>query len=235
MKKIYLIDDNKFNQREIYGASFVDNKEYDDCLVHIEKLNGNSDLSFLEDTACVLMHNSLDDYINNRYYESSHKAEDRIEAFVQDHDIPYALFSDGHSDAAELREETPNIIYQINKKVFYSHLRYFLDNFRKTGEVDMRILAFGNDFRKKEIKELAQKILAGIRAASDKDTLSIEMIDKNALKRFIEIANPKVRIDFNELMVQIEDKNVTICHFRKNINNIIISVIKYGKNINTWK
>ena len=29
MKKIILIDDNKSNQREIYGASFVDMEEYE--------------------------------------------------------------------------------------------------------------------------------------------------------------------------------------------------------------
>ena len=39
MNKIILIDDNKSNQREIYGASFVDDEEYEDCLVHKEHLN----------------------------------------------------------------------------------------------------------------------------------------------------------------------------------------------------
>lgn len=46
MNKIVLIDDNKSNQREIYGAAFVDDEEYNDCLIHKEELNENSDLSF---------------------------------------------------------------------------------------------------------------------------------------------------------------------------------------------
>mgnify|MGYP003309032371 CR=1 FL=1 len=41
MNKIILIDDNKSNQREIYGATFVDNGEFEDCLIHKEKLNEN--------------------------------------------------------------------------------------------------------------------------------------------------------------------------------------------------
>ena len=36
MNKIILIDDNKSNQREIYGATFVDNGEFGDCLIHKE-------------------------------------------------------------------------------------------------------------------------------------------------------------------------------------------------------
>ena len=46
MKKIILIDDNKSNQREIYGATFVDNEEYEDCLVHKEHLNENGWILF---------------------------------------------------------------------------------------------------------------------------------------------------------------------------------------------
>lgn len=59
MNKIILIDDNKSNQREIYGATFVDNGEFEDCLIHKEELNENSDFSFLDDAACVLLHDSL--------------------------------------------------------------------------------------------------------------------------------------------------------------------------------
>ena len=55
MNKIILIDDNKSNQREAYGASFVDIEEYRDCLFHVEQLNENSDFSFLDDAVCVLL------------------------------------------------------------------------------------------------------------------------------------------------------------------------------------
>ena len=66
MKKLVLIDDNIEHQREAYGASFVDNEEYSDCLIHIEKVNSQSDLSFLNDVACVMIHDSLADFIDGK-------------------------------------------------------------------------------------------------------------------------------------------------------------------------
>lgn len=68
MNKIVLIDDNKSNQREIYGAAFVDDEEYNDCLIHKEELNENSDFSFLDDAACVLLQPSYLLLVDYQYY-----------------------------------------------------------------------------------------------------------------------------------------------------------------------
>ena len=80
MKKILLIDDNSKNQREVYDASFVDEEEYSDCLSHVEQVNSQSDLSFLDDVSCVMIHDSLEDYINGEYKSDSHKADDGVQA-----------------------------------------------------------------------------------------------------------------------------------------------------------
>ena len=78
MNKIILIDDNKSNLRKIYGASFVDKEEYEDCLIHIEELNENSDFSFLDDASCVLLHDSLEDYVDGKYVSGSRKARELV-------------------------------------------------------------------------------------------------------------------------------------------------------------
>ena len=95
MNKIILIDDNQSNLREIYGASFVDLEEYEDCLFHVEQLNENSDFSFLDDAACVLLHDSFEDYVDGKYVSGSQMARARINDKIKDK-IPYVVFSDGH-------------------------------------------------------------------------------------------------------------------------------------------
>ena len=78
MKKIILVDDNKSNQREFYGASFVDTEDYEDCLVHKEQLNENSDFSFLDDAVCVLLHDSLADYVDGQYVSGGRMARESV-------------------------------------------------------------------------------------------------------------------------------------------------------------
>ena len=97
MKKIILVDDNKSNQREFYGASFVDTEDYEDCLVHKEQLNENSDFSFLDDAVCVLLHDSLADYVDGQYVSGGRMARESVMEKIKADNIPYVVFSDGHS------------------------------------------------------------------------------------------------------------------------------------------
>ena len=94
MKKIILIDDNKSNQREIYGATFVDLEEYEDCLFHVEQLNENSDFSFLDDAACVLLHDSFEDYVDGKFVSGSRMAKEFVREKIKANNIPYVVFSD---------------------------------------------------------------------------------------------------------------------------------------------
>ena len=130
MKKIILIDDNKSNQREIYGATFVDNEEYEDCLVHKEHLNENSDFSFLDDAACVLLHDSFEDYVDGKYVSGSQMARARINDKIKDK-IPYVVFSDGHSIIGDWNPSERNVVRSIKKSEFYRNLKGFLDAYRE--------------------------------------------------------------------------------------------------------
>jgi len=235
MKKIILIDDNRQNQREKYGASFVDNEEFSDCLMHIEKLNDSSDLSFLNDAACVLLHDSFSDFVEGEFKATSQNAKENILDFVQDNDIPYVLFSDGHSPTADWREEYPNIVWGIKKSAFYQNLRDFVESYQQTNQVDVRIIAYGKDVTKHLMFKWYQDIIGGIKTTCAEEPITITDINKVALKQFIEGASPKVGITFNQLMYDIDDGLVTVRNFKDNINRIIDSVQKYGKNISTWK
>ena len=115
MNKIVLIDDNKSNQREIYGAAFVDDEEYNDCLIHKEELNENSDFSFLDDAACVLLHDSLADYVDGKYVSGSRMAKESVMEKIKADNIHYVVFSDGHSVIGDWSQTNPNVVRSIKK------------------------------------------------------------------------------------------------------------------------
>lgn len=235
MKKIILIDDNSKNQRVAYGASYVDEGIFSDILVHVEKLNSQSDLSFLNEASCVMMHDSLEDYVNDEFVSSSHKAKERIEDMIQEMKIPYVLFSDGHAPTAEWREETPTIVYSIKKSEFYRHFKDFIESYQTTGKLDMRIIAYGKDYLKELICKWCQTLIANVTNFEGDKILDLASMDKKSLRLVIENTQPKIGISFDDLMCDIEDECVTVSQFRTNINNVISSVKKYGKNISSWK
>lgn len=235
MKKVLLIDDNSKNQREVYDASFVDEEEYSDCLLHVEQVNSQSNLSFLDDVSCVMIHDSLEDYINGEYKSDSHKAKDKIEDIIQSKNLPYVLFSDGHPMTADWREDMPNVVFSIKKSEFYRHLKSFLDNYRETGKLDMRLIAYGKDFLKHLMSMWCQAFITKLADTPDDEVINISMIDKRSLRLIIENAQPKIGVSFDDVMCDIEDGNITGGILRSNINNILSSVKKYGKNISSWK
>lgn len=235
MKKIVLIDDNSKNQREVYDASYVDNETYSDCLFHIERVNCQSDLSFLDNASCVMIHDSLEDYINGEFSSDSHKAKDRIEDIIQSRDLPYVLFSDGHGMSADWREDMPNVVFSIKKSEFYRHLKDFLDHYRETQEIDLRIIAYGKDFLKQMISRWSLSIIAKLADTHDDETLDASKIDRRSLRLIIENSQPKIGVSFDDIMCNIEDGEITSGALRRNINNILSSVKKYGKNIISWE
>ena len=235
MKKILLVDDNSKNQREVYDAAFVDEEEYSDCLTHIEQINSESNLSFLDDVSCVMIHDSLEDYVNGEFKSDSHKAKDRIEDIIQSKNLPYVLFSDGHSMTADWREDMPNIVFSIKKSEFYRHLKPFLDYYRETGKLDMRLIAYGKDFLKQLMSMWCQAFITKLADTPDEEVIDTSKVDKRSLRLIIENSQPKIGVTFDDVMCDIEDGNITAGRLRKNINNILSSIKKYGKNISSWK
>lgn len=235
MKKIVLIDDNSKNQREVYDAAFVDEGEYTDCLSHIERVNSRSDLSFLDEASCVMVHDSLEDFIDGEFRSDSHKAKDRIEEIIQSKNLPYVLFSDGHGMTADWREDMPNVVFSIKKSEFYRHLKSFLDHYKETEEIDLRLVAYGKDYLKQLMSMWCQAIISKLADTPDDKVINTMQIDKRSLRLIIENAQPKIGVSFDDVMCDIEDGNITAGSLRNNINNILSSVKKYGKNISSWK
>ena len=238
MKKVYLIDDNSKKQRDVYGATFVDDNVYDDCLVHIERLNGDSDFSFLQDAACIMVHDSLEDWIDEGFHHDSHKAKERIEDYLLTLDVPNVLFSDGHPIHGDWSEARPNVVSKIKKSEFYLNLRPFLDLYRSSGTLDLRIIAFGKEFIRHFANKYGQVIASQLLDINGREPLQVESMDKNAriaLRHIIEYGQPQLSKTFDEVMAEIEDGDITVEQLMYNINNVVNNINKYGKNISPWK
>ena len=228
MNKIILIDDNKSNQREIYGAAFVDNGEFEDCLIHKEELNENSDFSFLDDAACVLLHDSLADYVDGKFVSGSRMAKECVTDKIKANKIPYVVFSDGHSVIGDWSQTNPNVVRSIKKSEFYRNLKEFLEAYRESGVVDLRLIAYGNEFEKRELIYLLQQIFDELNNSSDKETLTLSSTNADLLERFFgKINHVSNSITFEKLCESINAGKLTVGKFKAYVNSLASHAIRY--------
>lgn len=227
MNKIILIDDNKSNQREIYGASFVDKDEYADCLIHKEELNEDIDFTFLNDAACILLHDSLADYVDGHYVSSGRMAKEIVMEQIHKQNIPYVLFSDGHSVIGEWSQDKPNIVRSIKKSEFYRNLRAFLDSYRESGKIDLRLIAFGNEYEKKEIVFLLQQIFDKLKNNDDKEVITSLLVEISIIERFFDKVKHVSTSTFQNLYQNIEEGKLSVGRFKAYINTLASRAIRY--------
>ena len=226
MNKIILIDDNQSNLREIYGASFVDLEVYEDCLFHVEQLNENSDFSFLDDAACVLLHDSLEDYVDGKYVSGSRKAKELIWNKIKDK-IPYVKFSDGHSIIGDWNPYERNVVRSIKKSEFYRNLKGFLDTYRESSHIDLRLIAYGSDYEKRELVVLLQKVFDELKNVHDKEILTFSFVDTDLLERFFKKVKHVSSLTYEKLCDSINAGKLTVSKFKAYMNSLASHAIKY--------
>lgn len=239
MKDILLIDDNSRDQRMLYGASFVDEEEYAGILSHIERVDKDIDPSFIGGCKCVLIHDSLEDFINGHFDQYSHIAKDNILDYLDNHEIPYVCFSDGH-ESTGVYDSNKNLV-NLKKSDFYNRLRFFLEYYKTTGKVQFHILAYGKNYRKELMLKYVRALFRKIELKRPSDILQSADVmpdskeEEPYLKKFIALAQPALGMDYDDILVFIDDEEITVGEFRQRINNIVNSVSQYGKNTYTWK
>ncbi len=242
---IYLIDDNQNNQRlNNYNLTFIEDGVFENYLTsiqRIEKRNSNSDIShleFLKNANCILLHSTTEDFDSaNGFLPSSITNVIKIKEIISNEGeiIPLVLFSNSMDEADYNFELNPNYIRSIKKNIFYERFFDFMEHYKNTGKVELRMIARGKNFEANETSKLAIEILRVLELKKDSDDLlltDLSLVLPN-LRQFIELALPET--DINEFLIQIEDEPMKIEQFRKRINQITESYIKYGKNIHPWK
>jgi len=242
---IYLIDDNQNNQRfENYNISFTDDDSYSECLQSIEKLKKGknlsdiSHLSFLENAVCILLHSTTEDYDQDIGFISGSrtnvlKIKELISADGEK--IPLVMFSNSMGNQEYNFQSGTRYISSIKKNLFYENLLPFLDHYKNTGEIELRVIAGGKNFVSKDILAYATEILDSIKFKDNSEELRMSDLSNvlTSFRIFVKLSFPKLNI--NEFFSHLEDDLIKIYEFKKKINLITESFTKYGRNIHTWK
>ncbi|MDN3607263.1 hypothetical protein [Kaistella yonginensis] len=242
---IYLIDDNQNNQRKKnYNLTYIEDGEFEEILTSVERLEiGNSltdisHLKFLDNADCILLHTTTEDYDKKKGFLSGSKNNViKIKELISEEGekIPLVLFSNSMVETVFDFKSNPNFISSISKNVHYENLFDFLQYYKITGNVELRIIAWGKNFESKEISKLAIDILNSIELKENSELLKLGDLSKTiySFKSFVGLALPKY--DINDILNEIEDHPMKIQDFKKKINQITESFIRYGKNIHSWK
>lgn len=240
MAVFILIDDNSKGQRETYGASFIDDNLYSSILSHYEHFNANSDLSFLNTAKCLFIHDSLEDFIDGAFDEHSHKAKDNIIDYLDQHKIQYVCFSDGHYSSIGKYDSDNNIV-ELKKSTFYGRLESFLKEYSITKEIQLHILAYGENYKKEIMTRNVRSLLQKYSTKRPEEIITLADVmpssseEPHYLEEIINMAQPKIGIDYDGVLDYIEDNDVTILDFTSKIKQILNSVSRYGKNNYTWE
>lgn len=165
---IYLIDDNQNNHRENMGIDFISDEVNADILTSVEKiekrsLSDLSNLAFLKDADCILLHYSTEDYDfeNNTFVSGSRTNVVKIIEYISQEgdEIPLVLFSNGMADSFSDYSEDIRFVRELNKNSFYSRLYDFLEYYKLNRTVELRILLYGKNFIYKEVEMHANTLL----------------------------------------------------------------------------
>ena len=242
---IYLIDDNQTNQRlSLYNISFVEDDTFKGYLTSIERLEKReeasdiSHLEFLKNAKCILLHATTEDWDKEKGFLSGSTTNVRkIREDIADYGdkIPLVLFSNSMGEPVYSYKEKPDFIREIKKNILYEHLYDFVEHYKNTGEIELRILAFGKNFQAKEVSLLANDLLEKVARLSGTEKFEISQLSEKqqGFKTFIEMSLPNA--NYLDFLNNLQHSPMNISEFRNKVNLINESFLKYGKNIYTWK
>ncbi len=242
---IYLIDDNQNNLRQQnYNITFLEEGVFDGFIKVIDKLEIGkslvdfSHLEFLKSADCILLHSTTEDFQDTQgFISGSITNVIKIKDFIsmQGKTIPLVLFSNSMGEPDFEANEDLKYIRGIKKNIFYERLYDFLDNYKQTQKIELKIIAIGKNYAAAQNIKLGAEILIALQSKSNADFLQLSdiMSIKSSFEKFIEDALPTS--DLEAILKSVKNQTIRVQDFKKNINTILESYTKYGKNIHTWK
>lgn len=215
---IYLIDDTPQSQI----STFLNLEDYSDILDRREDLS-LEDADYLIDADCILIHTS--------YHNRSvlNKIRETVCDFGDN--VPLVMFSDSDLPEPVFDGENRNFIETFKKNVMYSMLPGFLQYYRGSGKADLNVLAYGEQWIRKEVNTMASKLLSKIMFLKGDSPLDKDDIDAESLMTILNLSQPEIGVTLYDIL---EDEQ-TVKEFRENINAITESFNTYGKNVYHWK
>ena len=202
---IYLIDDTPQSQI----STFLNLEDYSDILDRREDLS-LEDADYLIDADCILIHTS--------YHNRSvlNKIRETVCDFGDN--VPLVMFSDSDLPEPVFDGENRNFIETFKKNVMYSMLPGFLQYYRGSGKADLNVLAYGEQWIRKEVNTMASKLLSKIMFLKGDSPLDKDDIDAESLMTILNLSQPEIGVTLYDIL---EDEQ-TVKEFRENINAIYL-------------
>ena len=238
---IYLLDDNKDDKRRLsFNISFVDDGTFDGYLTAISHLPQNADLSFVSDAKCLFVHETTQDTDEEgKFISGSMINARRLIHDISDKGdkIPLVIFSNGMKGRMDYDYDSkPRVVNEIYKTLLYQQRLYpFLNHYKNTNESELRIIAYGENFRVVEAGRYARYLIESLATYERSKLLNLSFLRKKSmLQCFFEFMHPGG--DYNDFVINLEDNPTTVGKFIENITAVIESISEnYGKNTHTWQ
>lgn len=228
---IYLIDDNRSQQLESYGCSFIKDGTYGNHLVYMNGIRTPDRADFLDElpskVTAVLFHATSKDLDRDGDYLETDETVKKIAKTAKEHNIPFVSFSWGHTSHEAIFDS--GNIEAMNKRIFYLNFRDFIEHYIDETSLDLKILANGIGYKKEVIIKQAQKLIHDI----ERSTNPIHQIPKEC----------PFESDINEYLKASRSESTLRSLFLKHSNELtynklidilkrsIISIRKYGYNL----
>jgi hypothetical protein len=231
---IYLIDDNRYEQQQkLYQADYLFDGSFTSLLTSIYtiKLTDFQQLGqTLRNADAILLHNTFADAdANGVYLDNGREARDFIEEIAEENDTPFVLFSGGISETTFDDDDNPTVVTGINKTLFYSHLFAFLQHYQETQQIELKILAYGSEYKIHDAIKLVETILAALKKRDNKALFDMKFINVDTFAKFYSLSKSKKSLA--EFLKELSEQAVTVGDFMGKLKKIKKSLIHYGKNI----
>lgn len=173
---IIIIDDTFINRYKFHNVEYLNDKKYKRvCTVYsvIKTTDLGNLIKKLKDCRLFCNHKTLQLYDSNNKalnLDDNAKYRENILNKVTLENIPRIEFSRGL--------ETNIVVNKIDKDLFYSNLKAFLDYYIDKNTIEHKILFWGIDFKEKERLTIIQQMLMQIRMVNLEDFHNNAIIKK---------------------------------------------------------
>ena len=232
---IFLIDDNRYEQQQkLYHADYLFDNSFASILKVIYKVKIGEYKKLakeLEQADVILLHHTFADADEKgAYLDNSRRIRDFIiEDIAEEESIPFVLFSGSMSETTFDNEDEPTAITSMNKNVFYENLFPFLQHYKETKQIKLKILAYGNEYKIHDAIKLVESIIESLQKKDNFALFDMKMINLATFTKFYALSKSKKNLD--EFLDDLKETPLTVGGLIQKLKKIKKSLISYGENI----